>query len=251
MHRIYLAAATITAALASSPAVRAQEAGTTPAPVEPAPAPSSEPAPAPPPPAPPPPPRQQWDREEPPPPQRQSTLSTTPRRRVPGAPEPESRPGFAVEVATSGFASGTLQGGLLLGLQFPSATLIGVRFDYADSTRKLGDESVSTSAFALGLAVRFAIAGSREGLDLAFAGEADFVKSQVGGEDPVTKADAEGFRLAFGPQLRYWVHPNLALGYLAQATLTKIKANARSSAINEMEQTDVGIGGAFTLTAAF
>jgi hypothetical protein len=169
------------------------------------------------------------------------------------APEsPEAKPplSFGLEVATSGLASGPLQGGLLLGVASGRSSLLGVRFDYADTKTTLADASMSTTSWALGLSGRFAVAG-RAGFDLALAGDALFVQSETSSNGSDTTAvSGSGFKLGFGPQLRYWIHPCFALGYLVQAIYTSVSLDNPDSSSESVEKAVTGFAGTFTLTVA-
>jgi hypothetical protein len=187
-----------------------------------------------------------FDGEQPPKP---APVPVTRRRREP---EPEPRgAGFGVEVATAGFASGTLQGGLLLGAHTPGGAIYGVRIDYRDETQKISGASQSTTSYGLGLAGRFPVAGSPEGFDLALAADISYIKVQMGsGSAGPSSAGATGFLIAFGPQLRYWFHPNAAVGYVAQ--LNYVNASDDAGGLGEKaEHSLTTFAGAFTLTAGF
>ena len=164
---------------------------------------------------------------------------------------PATTMGVGLEVATSGFASGNVQGGLVFGLHSAAGTLIGVRMNYLDQTSKVGSESISNSAMAIGLAARLPVAGSRDGFDVALGADLAYVKSEkaaVGGESGLS---ASGFQIGFGPQIRYWIHHNVALGYLVQATYTSLTSEQKDSSGQSLEQSEAKIGGAFTITAGF
>jgi hypothetical protein len=236
------------AAFVTSP-VRAQDAGSTPPPSETSPGnvpagAASEPriSPGPEPPAP---------RQPPPSP-------------VPSAPPaPADTPaglGIGLEAATAGFASGNLQGGLLVGMHLPGGSLFGFRIDYRSETRKVGSQSVSHTQYGLGVAGRFAVAGSKAGVDLALALDAAYLKAQIPGPsadgDPI---DGFGFHIAAGPQIRYWITPHVAVGYLVEAYFSRVAADtpAMSPLVfgapppEHVQETASGIGGIFTLAAAF
>jgi hypothetical protein len=211
-----------------------------------------EPAPAPPPPAP----RPAPDTEEPPPPSHRSGLPTTGQWHAPVVEEqPASGSGFAVEVDTNAFASGTLNGGLVIGAHGADGSVLGFRFAYTDQTQKIGTRSQSTTAYAMGLAGRLTVAGSRNGLDLALGLDASILKAQVGATDAISGAsapsDASGFHVGVGPMLRYWIRPNIALGYLVEASYTSLSGDSTGSSGEKEEQTRTAIDGTFTLTANF
>jgi hypothetical protein len=202
-------------------------------------------------PPPPPPPAQVFDGEQPPAPVRPAPV---PARSRPPADEPkvDATTGFGIEFTTAGFASGNVQGGVLLGAHTPAGSIFGVRFNYRDETTKVSSSSSSTTAFAIGVAGRFPVAGSQTGLDLAMAADAAFLKAET--PDAVsgasTTAKASGFQFAFGPQLRYWLHPNVAVGYMAQFSYVKLSSDD-SNASAKVEQSVTAVVGTFTLTAGF
>jgi len=224
-----------------SSSARAQDPATPP---PPPPAPETPPAPEPPAPA------AQPLAELPPKP--------APRKRPPVVVEeaPPASAGFGLEVGTSGFASGELQGGLMLGVHISNGTMLGARLDYLDRTRKVGSESRSTSALGLGLAARFPVAGSKAGLDLALALDLMYVKAHADagtGPDVQVASDATGFRVGIGPQLRYWIRPSVAVGYLVQIshTSTSSEQDGTSSSGDALEDSLTNIVGTFTVTAGF
>ena len=216
---------------------RAQDA----APPPPEPAAPSEPPPPPKPPAPP----QVFDGEQPPKP---APVPATHRRQ----PEPEPpTTGFGVEFATAGFASGALQGGLLMGAHSPGGAIYGVRLDYRDQTQTIGGTTHSTTSYSFGLAGRFPVVGSPTGFDLALAADAAYVKAQMASDSPgASSPGASGFLIGFGPQLRYWFHPNAAIGYVVQATYASVSADD-TGGLEKVEQSITTFAGAFTLTGGF
>jgi hypothetical protein len=204
----------------------------------------------PPPPPPPPAPAQVYDGEQPPSPVRPALV---PARRRPPVEEPKevATTGFGLEFTTAGFASGNVQGGVLLGAHTPAGAIFGMRFNYRDETTRVSSSSSSATAFALGVAGRFPVAGSQEGLDLAMAVDAAFLKVET--PDAVSGASGSkgsGFQFAFGPQLRYWLHPNVAVGYMGQLSYAKISSD-NSDSSSKVEQSVTAIVGTFTLTAGF
>jgi hypothetical protein len=207
--------------------------------------PPSEPAPAePPPPRQPPP--QVFDGEQPPSPARPAPVPT--HRRAPAA-EQRDGTGFSMEVATAGFASGNLQGGLLLGAHTPGGLIIGARLNYRDETIKVSGSSSSNTAFAIGLAGRFPVAGGPDGLDLALAGDIAFVHAESPANVSDSGSKGSGFQLAFGPQLRYWFDRNVAAGYMVQFSYTSVSSDASNQ--SNVEQSVTALAGSFTLTASF
>jgi len=191
------------------------------------------------------------EEEEPPPPPRPVA-----RRKPPVVVQeaPAAGAGFGIELATSGFASGTLQGGLMMGLHLNNGTLLGARLNYVDETQTAGSRSVSSSTVALGLAARFPVIGSKAGLDLAVALDLAYLKSHAdAGVDPDVQvpAGASGFQVGIGPQLRYWIHPNVAVGYLVQASHTSITLDQKSADGETLAGSKTAFAGNFTVTAGF
>jgi hypothetical protein len=214
-------------------------------------APETTPAPAPEPapeaPAPRPSPRPPHDTEDPPPPSH--TVTTTP---VQASESLGS--GFAVELGTSSFASGSLSGGVMVGAHTADGSILGIRLDYVDTTTKINSDSTSRTAFSLGLAGRLSVAGGRNGLDLALAIDAGFDKAQLGEAPTISGGtkplDASGVHVGLGPQIRYWVRPSIALGYLVEWTYASLTADS-TDRTDKLEQTSSGISGTFTITGAF
>jgi hypothetical protein len=218
----------------------------------PAPEPTPQPIPEP---TPPPTPRPAPDTEEPPPPSHHAGLPTAGQWRAPAGEEPVNAAGFALEIDTSGFASGKLDGGLVIGAHGADGSLLGFRFDYTDTTQKEGSTSRSNTAYALGLTGRLSVFGNRNGLDLALGLDAALIKAEIGSADAVSGASGSstnlsGFQLGFGPMIRYWIRPNLALGYLVQARYESLSSDTADVSGSKPEQNATAIVGTFTLTAA-
>jgi hypothetical protein len=242
--RPILALASLLVCLAASPA-RAQDAEAQPVQSSPAPAPAA-------PPTPPPPPALSGGQQPAPPP------PAPPRPAAPAEAPPDR--GVVLEAATRGFASGDLQGGLLLGVHFSDGSVVGLRVDYRYQSRDVGSQSNSRSDLGVGLAGRIAVAGSRAGLDLALALDAAYLATQISGADqdgPLV--DASGFSFGVGPQFRYWITRNLAVGYLVQAYFSRVASvpvarppvDFGAPTTQQIKQSDSGVNGAFTLTASF
>jgi hypothetical protein len=249
--RWMLLAAPLFASLVASP-VRAQDAQPTVPPEAPSPPPAS---PEPPPAVPSVP--QVSDGEQPPAPR--TPPPPAPRHREVSVEEPAASPGFGLEAATAGFASGKLDGGIILGVHFPGGSLFGLRLGYKDETRKIGSESMSQTAMTVGVAGRFALMAARAGFDLALGLDGAYIKAQItSSSSGSASAEASGFHLAIGPQLRYWITPNLAVGYLVQASFTQLTSESSSSSSelgfssrSSIEDSTMSIDGTFTLTAGF
>jgi hypothetical protein len=248
--RWILLSAPLFASLVASP-VRAQDAQPTVPPAAPSPPPAS---PEPPPAVPSVP--QVSDGEQPPAPR--TAPPPPPRHREVTIEEPAASPGFGLEATTAGFASGKLDGGIILGVHFPGGSLFGLRLGYQDQTRKIGSESVSQTAMVIGVSGRFAVMPARAGFDLALGVDGAYIKGQVTDSSlDSPSAEASGFHLGIGPQLRYWLTPNLAVGYLVQASFTQLTSERSSSSglgsspRGSIEDSTMGIDGTFTLTAGF
>jgi hypothetical protein len=167
---------------------------------------------------------------------------------------PAASTGVGMEVATSGFASGALDGGLLFGVHISNGSLLGVRFAYSDKTLTVGSMSRSTNSLTVGLAARFPVVGSKRGLDMAVALDLDYLKDETdAGADPDMQpaVGATGFRIGIGPQLRYWINPSVAVGYMVQAEHKSQTADQKGPDGEAIEGSETALVGKFTVTAGF
>jgi hypothetical protein len=180
------------------------------------------------------------------------------------APVPVDQSGFALELSTSGFASGTLAGGVFLGGRTAGGTILGGSFDYALTSATAtapSADSVTTSAQALrlGAGVRqpFARSADRR-LDLFGAMDLSFEHRSVElpGATVNTSASASGFSLALGPGLRLWVHEQIAIGYAARLRVTYL-SGASGALTNGVDPTidttltSIAFDGTFQLLGVF
>lgn len=178
---------------------------------------------------------------------------------------PSDQNGIAIELSTSGFASGTLQGGLFIGGRTSTGMIIGGFFDYGltsiTATPPGGiDVSNSLQTFRLGAGVRqaFLRAADRR-VELYGAGDVsfDYRSAEIPTTTPSTSLSAAGFSLALGPGLRLWIHDQISIGYVARFRLLFLSGEAGVlSAADAGDPTDskltqVGFDGAFQILAVF
>jgi hypothetical protein len=176
-------------------------------------------------------------------------------------PPAESRTGFVIELATAGFASGALNGGLFLGARLSpdvGGLIVGGSLDFASSSTSSAGLSgasgssssgmsaattttatTSSSSLSLGGGVRYTFVSANDGrLDLFGAGDVGIVYSSVD--------SASGFTVAAGPGLRLWVTDHVAVGYLARFRLTKLSGSNGAG-----DATTAGFGGTFQILGVF
>jgi len=156
------------------------------------------------------------------------------------APPPEKaadQSGIAVELSTSGFASGTLQGGLFMGGRTAAGVIVGGFIDYRltslNTTQPNSPEiTTSTQTVRLGAGIRLPfVQTSDRRVDLYGAADISFdYKSgdaiATSGTTPTASVSASGFSLAAGPGLRLWVHDQVAIGYVARLRVTHLSGQA-------------------------
>ncbi len=167
--------------------------------------------------------------------------------------------GFAIEALTSSFASGGL-GSLLLGYQGRQVTIGGnVGFEkHTVASTAFGSEDLLAVRFGPGLRV-VALHSDDERTELYLHGDMGVII--VNANVPAAKDRSDGnatsaaFQLNAGVGVRYWVCPNLALGYAAMLKYTS-SMNQPSDVITLEVPTSMGtpgwfLDGSFVLTAAF
>src|SRR6185436_10034952 len=99
-----------------------------------------------------------------------------------GGDEGDGHPALAIELATTGLASGTLQGGLFLGARLSSSLILGGFLDYGSSTSTTslpGTPALeqSSSIFRLGAGARYPLLRTDDGrVDLFAAGELGVIR---------------------------------------------------------------------------
>ena len=204
----------------------------------------------------------------PPPPPRRPVAATGARQPPQWRDEERSSGGLAIELSTSGFASGALVGGLFVGGHTASGTVIGGILDYglrsATATPDSGAPiTTSEQTFRLGAGVRQPIVRSADRrVDLYAAADAAFVyqgaetKSTMAGM-PTATGSAAGFSLALGPGLRLWVHDQIAIGYVARLRITYLSgalgalATAPNDDPTDASLTEIRFDGAFQLLGIF
>jgi hypothetical protein len=187
-----------------------------------------------------------------------------------GPEEDDGRSALAIELGTSGLASGALQGGLFLGARLPVGLIIGGFLDYSSSSVAIKTDftnqtdEVSASLFRLGAGVRYPLLRTEDGrVELFGAGELGLVRRtrevSSGGGGSATNVSAWGPSLAAGPGLRLWVHEHLAIGYVAEFQVIHLagdQAAFPAAGANDItgvhaETTDVNLVGTFQLLGVF
>jgi len=175
--------------------------------------------------------------------------------------------GIAIELSTSGFASGTLAGGLFIGGRTSNGLILGALFDYSltSLSQTVADVNVSTSmqTFRLGFGVRQAFLRTADRrVELYGAGEVSFDHQSVevpstSGMTPTDSLSASGFSLALGPGLRLWVHDQISIGYLARFRLSYLSGGAGALVSPPVDETangsltKIGFDGVFQILAVF
>jgi hypothetical protein len=187
-----------------------------------------------------------------------------------GRDQGEKETAFALELATSGFASGTLQGGLFAGARLPSGMIVGASIDYLSSSFTVSGGTAtnnprqSTSAFRLSAGLRYPLIRTGDGrVDLFAAADAGIVQASnevpIGSAGDVSNATAFGFSAAAGPGLRLWIHEHVAIAYTGRARLTHLSgaAGAFAQAAGQAgpdldaESTDFRFEGSFQILGVF
>jgi hypothetical protein len=172
----------------------------------------------------------------------------------------EDRTSLAIELGTSGFASGTLEGGLFIGARTSSGLIIGAMLDYLSSSVTVtppssGDITQSSSTLRFGAGARYPFLHSSDRrVELIGAVDAAvvYVAANTTG---VSDANASGVTLAAGPGLRFWVHEHIAIGYVARLRLTHLSGDAGTLAGAEADGTasgtDIAFAGTFQILGVF
>jgi hypothetical protein len=176
--------------------------------------------------------------------------------------------GVAIELSTTGFASGALDGGLFIGGRTASGMVLGGFLDYALTsvtvTPSGGPElSNSMQLMRLGAGVRLPFlqtADRRAELygvgDVSF----DYKSAEVistSGSMPTDSLSASGFSLALGPGVRLWVHDQVAIGYVARFRLSFLSGAAGvftpipTDDTTDGKLTQIGFDGVFQILAIF
>jgi hypothetical protein len=177
---------------------------------------------------------------------------------------------LALELSTSGFASGSLAGGLFVGGRTASGLILGGFIDYAltsvSETPAGASMSISTSAqlLRLGVGLRHSFLQSADRLvDLFGAADVSFdhVSADVpstAGPQPTDSLSASGFSLAAGPGLRLWVHSQIAIGYVARLRVTYLSGAAGALVTlvptddaSDASKTQIAFDGTFQLLGVF
>ncbi|MBC8131827.1 MAG: hypothetical protein H7X95_02505, partial [Deltaproteobacteria bacterium] len=170
--------------------------------------------------------------------------------------------GFALELSTTGFASGALEGGLGAGFSTGSVVLglrlahawQGVRFDTTETEQ-------TRSELAIGPFVRFRLIRALDGrAELIGAVDASFVRASTNFSAPGFPEEAltaSGLGLAIGPGIRLWIDPHIAIGYTSQWTYSSISGSqavisgASGTADVDITVAATGFAGRFQILAIF
>jgi hypothetical protein len=175
--------------------------------------------------------------------------------------------GIAVELSTSGFASGALMGGLFIGGRTDSGMILGGFFDYSltSLSENLSGVDVATSmqTFRVGFGVRQAFLRTADRrVELYGAGDVSFDHQSAevpstSGMTPTDSLSASGFSLALGPGLRLWVHDQISIGYVARLRLSYLSGSAGALVSPPIDDTAdgsltrAGFDGVFQILAVF
>jgi hypothetical protein len=174
--------------------------------------------------------------------------------------------GVALELSTSGFASGALAGGIFVGGRKGNGLILGGFFDYSlvSLTASPGGADITTSAqvFRLGAGARHTFVRSADRrVDLFGAADVSFEYQSAevvatAGTGPTQSVGAAGFSLALGPGLRLWVHEQIAVGYAARFRLTYLAGDAgaltmTTAADASAAATSIEFDGTFQLLGVF
>lgn len=157
------------------------------------------------------------------------------RRQPPAAPSVAPAPayeragdgGFAIELSAGGVASGSFQGGILLGLGM-RGYVFGLFMDAWQSTTVLSSDPANVSdsvgrSTRVGIAARVPMARTSDGRVSVFAAGDLAVTSlyTLVGETP--SPHAEGITWSLGPGLRFWLNDHLSLAYLTRLRWTRLE----------------------------
>jgi hypothetical protein len=175
--------------------------------------------------------------------------------------------GIAIELSTSGFASGTLAGGLFMGGRASNGMILGGLFDYSLTSLSENvagvDVGTSIQTFRLGFGVRQAFLTTADRrVELYGAGDISFDHQSAevpstSGMTPTDSLSASGFSLALGPGLRFWVHDQISIGYLARFRLSYLSGSAGALLSPPVDDTvdgsltRIGFDGVFQILAVF
>jgi hypothetical protein len=182
--------------------------------------------------------------------------------------EGDARPSLAIELGTSGFGSGTLQGGLFLGARLASGLIVGGSLDYASSSSSvsatgIGSLEQSTSTLRVGVGARYAVLHSEDArAELFLAAGLGVVR--VSNEVPTSPGSAQNYTatgpsVAAGPGLRFWIHERIALGYVAQFRVTHLSGQVGAfpelqlvtGSVDDASSTNISLEGTFQILGIF
>ncbi len=171
----------------------------------------------------------------------------------------EDRTALAIELGTNGFASGALEGGLFLGARTSGGIIIGAMLDYRSSSVTIhpGTDTITnaSSAVRFGAGARFTFLRSADHrVELVGAVDAGIVYATAE-TTGISDASASGLTIAAGPGLRFWVHEQIAIGYLARLRFTHLSGDAPalggSVGDGSASGRDVAFAGTFQILGVF
>src|SRR5262245_4760561 len=141
--------------------------------------------------------------------------------------------GLAIELSAGGVSSGSIEGGLLLGLGVRGYVL-GL---FVDATREASSDpeppntSVTSSGSSrMGVAVRLPLVKTADGrVSLFAAGDVGFARRSVSlapANGSASTYSADGLTWSLGPGLRFWLTEHLSLAYVTRLRSTSLSGTA-------------------------
>jgi hypothetical protein len=138
--------------------------------------------------------------------------------------------GFAVELSTGGLSSGTLQGGILVGIGvrgFVGGLFVDALQEATSPAVPPNTTETSTGSSRLGVAARVPLIRTADGRVSLFAGlDAALTHRNVPATSTDAKYQADGTTWSLGPGLRFWLTEHLSLAYLTRLRFTSLEGDA-------------------------
>jgi hypothetical protein len=153
------------------------------------------------------------------------------KRQPPAAPPPAYERagdgGFAIELSAGGVASGSFQGGILLGLGM-RGFVFGLFIDAWQSTTipasdPANDPDSVARSTRIGIAARVPMARTSDGRVSVFAAGDLAITSRYVLVNATSSPHAEGVTWSVGPGLRFWLNDHLSLAYLTRLRWTHLE----------------------------
>ena len=183
------------------------------------------------------------------------------------APRDVGASAFAIELGTGSLSPGALGGALGLGWAGRTVALgLGLEYTYSSLEGNTGPPppKVIERQTLVGPWLRWAFVRSFDGrVDLIAAIDAGYDRRAITRKldtNPMEeRAAADGVTFRVGPGIRYWAHPQIALGFTTQLSVTALSgpllALSSSSSLgspdNKFDSVQVGLNGRFQLLALF